>query len=92
MKQITPKRLVEALYWLHNNPHHHVGIEWPRSMPASEQTMENWSHHFYANYHEKLRIPAILCEDLYKYVVPNKRKFDTRMFALTRAGKALIDA
>lgn len=78
MAQRTVKRAVEALYWLHNNAHHEAGWE------------EGGKHFFYRNYHDKLRVPAALMPEVSKYVRPNKRAFDTRMFALTRAGRLLV--
>ena len=92
MKQRTVKTAVEALTWLHNNEHQFAGYEWPRSMPEREQTMENWSRFFYANHHEKIRVPAALLVEVIKYTRPNMRKFFTRPYMLTRAGKALIGA
>ena len=90
MKQITVKRTVEALHWIHNSAHHVVGTEWSSKTPLGEQTMENFSHVFYANYHEKIRVPAALYAEVSKYIRPNTRKFDTRMFALTAAGRVLV--
>lgn len=91
MKQITVKTAVEALTWLHNNPHHIAGVEWSPRLHPSEHTIKNWSHQYYVNHHEKIRIPADIYPNVAKYIRPNTRKFDTRMYMLTRSGKALID-
>jgi hypothetical protein len=92
MKQRTVKTAVEALTWLHNNPHHIAGVEWSPRLPVSEHNEKNWSHAYYANYHEKIRIPAALCKEVHKHIKSNTRPFDTRMYMLTRSGKALIGA
>lgn len=87
MKQRTVKRAVEALYWLHNNEHHIAGVE---NADRVDGKMV-FSHAYYQNYHEKLRVPYALCEEVHKYIRPNKRKFDTRMYALTKAGRQLVE-
>lgn len=89
-EQRTVKRAVEALYWLHHNEHHIVMTEWPKSMPLHKQTMENKSHISFANYHERIRVPTALCAEVFKHICPNKRKFDTRMYALTRKGREMV--
>lgn len=88
MKQITVKRAVEALHWLHNNEHHIVGTENSKIGADGKLT---FSHVYYQNYHEKLRVPYALCQEVGKYIRPNKRKFDTRMYALTPKGRQLVE-
>lgn len=83
MKQITIKRAVEALYWIHNNAHHEVGTDYH---PVTGEA----THIYYRNYHEKMRVPMALTAEVGKFIRPNKRKFDTRMFALTQAGKMRV--
>lgn len=88
MKQITAKRAIEALYWLHNNAHHEVGCEWPRDKPNAP--VGEHTHIFYRNHLEKLRVPIALMPEVSKHIRPNKRKFDTRMYALTRSGREMV--
>lgn len=89
MKQITVKRAVEALYWLHNNAHFEAGAEFhPTKVDDKGRPLA--THMFYRNNFEKLRVPAALMTEVSKYIRPNTRPFDTRMFALTRAGKMLV--
>ena len=84
MKQFTVKRAVEAWKWIHNNAHHEAGYEYH---PITTEL----THVFFRNHHEKMRVPAQLYRDeVSKGVTPNKRAFDTRMFALTRAAKMQV--
>lgn len=86
MRQFTAKRLVEALYWLDNNAHHEAGVEFKND----RDPFDKWTHSYFRNYHEKLRVPRHLDAEVRKYIRPNRRKFDTRMFAVTTAGKRMI--
>ena len=81
MAQRTAKTIVEVLTWLHENDHHEVGVEQPKE-----------THAYYKNYHDILRVPIPLIVQCQPYFRPNRRKFDTRMFALTAAGRRLIGA
>lgn len=85
MKQRTVKRGVEALYWINNNSHHEVGLEF------NKDNVE--THQYFKNYHEKIRVPiGLMREEVSPYIRPNKRKFDTRMFALTAKGKNMVES
>lgn len=90
MKQTTVKRVIEALHWIHNNEHNSVYLEWPRNMAERDKTVQNASHITLANHHERLRIPDSLRADVWRYIAPNKRPFDTRMYAVTRRGLKLV--
>ena len=89
MKQITVKRAVDALSWVDTNPHHIVGTEFHETK-RDEDGREIPTHLYLQNYHEKLRVPVDLWRQVAKHIRPNKRPFDTRMYAVTRAGKALV--
>lgn len=89
MKQRTVKRAVEALNWLHNNPHHIAGKDF-HPTKRDENGRKVVTHFYYQNYHERMRVPVALAAEVAKYIRPNTRKFDTRMFALTAAGKREI--
>lgn len=81
MKQTTAKTIEQALDWIDKNHHHEIGTEFNKHGGKT--------HIFYKNYHEKLRVPIALFM-VFKYIKPNTRKFDTRMFMLTPAGKDFL--
>ena len=76
MTQKTTRSVVEGLLWLVQNPHHEAGIE------------DGGYHRYYKNYQDKLRIPATVIWG--KYIEPNTRPFDTRMFRPNRKGMNLL--
>lgn len=85
MKQVTPKRLLDALLWIHTNRHHSSGLEY--SKDGSHVT-----HHWFENYHDKLRVSAKAPwnDRFHQLVRGNPRPHDDRMFALTRNGRHLL--
>ncbi len=89
MKQITVKRVVEALYWIHNNEHHIVGTEF-HPTKKDENGRDVTTHVYFQNHFEKLRVPQSLVAEVFSFIRPNRRKFDTRMYALTRAAKIQV--
>lgn len=84
MKQRTAKSVVEALDWIHNNAHPEVGTDY-HPVRGDEMT-----HVYFKNYFEKMRIPIDMYPEVSKLIRPNKRAFDTRMFALTRKGRSML--
>lgn len=83
LKQKTMKTVEDVLLWIHTNEHHIVGGEYKDGAPFEAGP----THHYYQNHFEKMRVPAKLFEELKHLLQPNKRAFDTRMFALTKEGK-----
>lgn len=85
MTQTTPKSLEQALLWIIENPHFEVGTEWLNGRST---------HGFFRNHFDKLRVPnRARCEwagQFYRYVMPNPRRHDDRMYAVTPAGKAWL--
>jgi len=89
MTQRTAKRLVEALYWIHNNAHHEVGTEYhPTKCDDEGRALK--THMFFRNHHDTSRVPVAMLPELFKLIRPNKRAFDTRMYALTRKGRLMV--
>lgn len=88
MKQITAKTIEQALAWIATQPHYEVGCHYKRGQWRNgEQIADDApTHVYYRNFHEKLVVPVTL-EMFFKYIKPNTRAFDTRMFMLTPAGK-----
>jgi hypothetical protein len=82
VKQQTAKRAVEAWHWLHNNAHHHVGTDFR----PDGTTRAVW----FKNHHEMMRVPETLLDEVFAGLTPNKRAFDTRMYALTSAAKRKV--
>lgn len=83
MKQITVKTAEQALDWMHKNPHHEVGTIYG----ADGQTR---THIFVRNHFEIIRIPERLVSRVFRLTQPNHREFDSRMYALTKHGRAVL--
>lgn len=81
VKQYTVKRAVEAWNWIHNNEHHIVGTDYSKTRLDDDGHPLRIAMYF-QNYHEKMRVPERLCSEVFAQIRPNKRKFDSRMFAL----------
>lgn len=83
MAQVTPKHLAQALIWIHCNEHNESGIEY------NDQGCVRAV--YYRNYHDKMRVLSSgLCEwvkQFHKFIRPNTRQHDDRMYALTPAAK-----
>lgn len=89
MKQITVKRAIEALNWIHNNAHEEVGTVYhPHKMDENGFPLK--THMYFRNHFETMRVPQELCAEVFSMIRPNRRKFDTRMFALRRAARLRI--
>jgi hypothetical protein len=91
MKQITVKTVVEALHWIHNNHHYSAGVEWPKTTPNRWRRETNWTH-FWFKGGEKVRIPRHLYEEVATNIRMSCRRFDNRMYMLTRVGRKMIGA
>ncbi len=89
MKQRTVKRAIEAWNWIHNNDHHIVGTEW-HPTKIGKDGLPARSHLYLQNYHERLRVPEALVDEVWNQIEPNKRKFDSRMYALKRKAKSMV--
>lgn len=89
MTQTTVKSVNEALAWIHGNEHHDVGWEWAngRSKETGLFELGEETHLVMKSRQHKLRIPKNLARMVWKYIEPNRRPFDTRMYALTKTGK-----
>lgn len=83
MTQITVSTAVEAFKWIDQNAHHIVGTEW-HPTKRDEKGRQVRTHIFLKNYHDTLRIPERVVSEVFAGIRPNKRAFDTRMYALTR--------
>lgn len=89
MKQFTPKTVEEALDWIENNAHHafrtvvHPTKKTPRGLPAR-------THLELIGHGAKLRLSEKIVNDVTRYITANDRPFDTRMYKLTKAGKARL--
>lgn len=92
MKQTTAKTIEQALIWIDSHPHHNCGAEWSgKEFPAGRP---NWrqqpSHWFYEGFEGKLRVPRKLFKGFMPKIEPNLRPFDTRMFRITKHGRAWL--
>lgn len=92
MKQITAKTVEQALIWIDSQPHNLVGIYWNKK--SSEGTYEYGEEDGmqFVNYHEKLRVPNKIRAAVARKIEQNPRPFDTRMFRVTKYGKAWLKA
>lgn len=85
MAQRTAKSLEEALMWVHQNRHHVSGNEWNPARGC-------YTHRYFANYHDRLRVS--MAKEWYtaflRYLRPNPRPHDDRVFALTPMGRRLL--
>ncbi len=88
MKQRTVKCAVEAWHWIANNPHNEVGLEFRTD--AAGRECEDIIAIFFRNYHEKLRVPEKLRKEVMAGLMPNRRKFDTRMYALRKHARLAV--
>lgn len=91
MAQITAQRAVEAWHWIANNPHEEVGTEY-HDTKVDGQGHPVRTHIYMRNYHDKLRIPEALIAEVFAGIMPNRRKFDTRMYALRKSARERIGA
>jgi len=87
--QITVKRAVEAWNWIHNNAHEEVGTEYHARKCDSDGAPLR-THVYFKNYHDIMRVPESLVDEVMTGVRTNRRKFDTRMFALTAKARERI--
>lgn len=87
MAQVTAKSVGQALAWLATHPHHEVGIHWAKGRPKE---YGGETHIRYHGPEGTLFVPIAFRRDMGRYTRPNRRAFDTRMFAVTRAGQRLI--
>lgn len=84
MRQRTAKSLIEALAWIHTQPHHEIGIDYGKDGMVIAR--------YFKNHHEKFRVKiyAEFWYELQMYIEPNQRPFDTRAYALTPIGKKVL--
>lgn len=81
MTQITVGRAVEAWNWIYNNSHEEVGTVYhPRKCDGEGRPLR--THVYFKNYHDTMRVPDALLDEVMAGLRPNTRKFDTRMYAL----------
>lgn len=87
MKQITARTVEQALMWIDSQPHHMVACEYR----PGEETKPNTrpTHIRYENHHERLRVPMSMT-GFFTKVEPNHRPFDTRMYRVTKYGRAWL--
>jgi hypothetical protein len=92
MTQRTAKTVDEALRWIHTNAHHDMGLHWAKGLSKETGFFElgQETHMYYKNYIEKLLVPLAMWREFARYIVANPRPFDTRAYALTKAGKRRI--
>lgn len=86
MKQITVKTVEQALAWIDTNAHHKAEIE-----GHEFGVKPGYTHQTLSNYHERMRIPVAIHQQMIDLIEPNKREFDSRMFALTRKGRIRLN-
>lgn len=89
MKQKTVKTAIEAWHWINNNAHQEVGTEY-HATKLDGEGLPLRTHMFFKNYFETMRVPEALCSEVFSMIAPNKRAFDTRMFALKAGAKRAI--
>lgn len=89
MKQKTVKRAVEAWYWIRNNAHEEVGSVYHHSK-KDEKGLPVRTHVYFKNYHEVMKVPESLVSEVFAGIVPNRAKFDTRMYALTKKSRLAV--
>lgn len=77
MKQITAKTKMDVLVWISGNSHH-------------DADATSGTHLILKGYHAKIRIPLKIWMESQALHCVNKREFDTRMFAPTKAGRAYM--
>ncbi len=85
MAQFTARDLHDALDWIHTNEHHESGLEYTED---GLRCVAVW----YRNHFDKMRIriDSEFSNRFHKLIGPNRRPFDTRMYALTTQGKRVL--
>ena len=92
MGQVTAKTVEDALSWIDSHEHHEAGLHWAKGRSKETGCYEfgEETHMRYKGHGNVMLVPLDIFRRARKYIVPNQRQFDSRMFAITPAAKRML--